>query len=281
MASGPGPPRGDGPAELVLMHDLLLRLPAGVAYVAGPDLAFEFANEEFRKIAGGRDLIGVPLRETLPERAREHLALIENVARTGEACRGRESEVWIGGHGQEPEQLFVDFIYQPVRDEAGGVSGVLLYGADVTAHVRDRRRLEELAERLAVTEERYRTLFETLPHGVIHYNADGSILGANPAAADILGLAPDAITSWPLVRAARVVRGDGTPFKPDEVPVALALRTGEIVADVVAGLPHGRTGELRWLRVTAVPDARDCRGRPQRAYAIVTDITEQRRAEAA
>jgi PAS domain-containing protein len=200
MASAAGRPSGDGPAQLGLMHDLLLRLPAGVAYVAGPGLAFEFANEEFRKIADGRDLIGVPLREALPERARDHLDLIENVAKTGESCRGRESEVWIGGHGQEPEQLFVDFIYQPVRGEAGDVSGVLLYGADVTAHVRDRRRLEVLAERLAVTEERYRTLFETLPHGVIHYNADGSILGANPAAADILGLDPDAITSWPLVR---------------------------------------------------------------------------------
>ena len=281
MASGAGRPPGGGPAELGLMHDLLLRLPAGVAYVAGPDLAFEFANEEFRKMAGGRDLNGVPLREALPERAREHLDLIEKVARTGEPSRGRESEVWIGGCGQEPERLFVDFSYQPVRDEAGGVSGVLLYGADVTAHVRDRHRLEELAERLAVTEERYRTLFETLPHGVIHYNADGSILGANPAAADILGLASDAITSWPLVQSTSAVHEDGTPFEPDEVPVTVALRTGEIVADVVAGLPHGRTGEIRWLQITAVPDARDERGQPQRAYAMLTDITEQRRAEAA
>ena len=263
------------------MHDLLLSLPAGVAYVAGPDLAFEFVNEEFRKTFGGRDLIGVPLREALPERARDHLDLVESVARTGKPCRGSESEVWIGGHGQEPEQLFVDFSYQPVRDEAGGVGGVLLYGCDVTAHVRDRRRLEELAERLAVTEERYRTLFETLPNGVIHYNADGSLMGANPAAAEILGLAPGAMTTWPLVQARNVVHEDGSPFGPDEVPVTLALRTGRVVADVVAGLPHARTGELRWLRVTAVPDALDEHGRPQRAYAILTDITEQRRAEAA
>ena len=281
MASGAGPPPGDGPAELVLMHDLLLRLPAGVAYVAGPDLVFEFANKEFRMAVGGHDLIGVPLRKALPEQAREHLELVESVARTGEPRRGRESEVWVRGPGQEPEQLFVDYIYQPVRDESGGVSGVLLYGTDVTAHVRDRRRLEELAERLAITEERYRTLFETLPSGVIHYNADGSILGANPAAAEIIGLAPDAITSWPLIQARRAVHEDGTPFEPADVPVMVALRTGEVVADVVVGLVHGHTGELRWLRVTAVPDARDEQGRPQRAYAILTDVTEQRRAEAA
>ena len=39
------------------------------------------------------------------------------------------------------------------------------------------------------------------------------------------------------------------------------------------GVPHGRTGELRWLRVTAVPDARDAEGRPQRAYAMFRDLT--------
>jgi PAS domain S-box-containing protein len=61
----------------------------------------------------------------------------------------------------------------------------------------------------------------------------------------------------------------------------VALRKGEIVADVVVGVPHGGTGELRWLRVTAVPDSRDEQGRPQRAYAMFADITEQRREEAA
>ena len=46
------------------------------------------------------------------------------------------------------------------------------------------------------------------------------------------------------------------------------------------GVPHGQTGELRWLLVTAVPEAPDQDGRPQRAYAIVKDLTEQRRTEA-
>ena len=63
--------------------------------------------------------------------------------------------------------------------------------------------------------------------------------------------------------------------------MAVALRTGEVVTDVVMGVPHGRTGEARWLRVTAVPDARDEDGRPQRAYAMFRDLTKERRAAAA
>ncbi|HEX9030402.1 MAG TPA: PAS domain S-box protein, partial [Streptosporangiaceae bacterium] len=266
---------------MALRRELLLSLPAAVAYVAGPELVFEFANEEFRRVVGCRELIGRPLREALAGLPRERLDQVEQVASSGQPLRGSEAELWNRRSGQEPEQLFVDFVYQPVADETGGVAGVLLCGSDVTTHVRDRRRLEVLAERLAISEERYRTLFETLPLGVMHYNADGTILGANPAAAEIMGLVPEAMTTWPLDRSGRTIHEDGTPYVQDELPVMVALRTGEVVADAVIGRPHGTTGELQWLRVTAVPDARDERGRPQRAYAMITDITEQRHAEAA
>jgi PAS domain S-box-containing protein len=281
MASAGRPPRDDGPVDVALLREILRNLPTSAAYVAGPELVFAFANEQYRRLVGGRPLIGLPLREALAELTPERLDRVEWVARTGQPLRGRESEVWIRQRGQKPEQLFVDFAYQPVHDDAGSVTGVLLYITDVTAHVRDRRRQEVLAERLTVTEERYRTLFETLPHGVIHYNADGSVLGANPAAARILGLAQETMTAWPLVQATVAVHEDGTQYQADEVPVTVALRTGQIVADVVAGVPYGPTGEIRWLRLTAVPDARDEQGRPQRAYVILTDITEQHRAEAA
>jgi PAS domain S-box-containing protein len=275
--AGRGGPSGD----LSLLGDLLRRLPASVAYVTGPDLVFEFANEEYRRIVGDRDLIGRPLREALPEVPAARFRTLARAIRTGRAEHGRNSEVWLRRSGPEPEQMFVDFVYQPVTDAAGTVTGVLLFGSDVTRHVKDRRRLEVLAERLAVSEERFRTLFETLPIGVVHYNADGSVSGANPAACEILGVAPEAMKAWPLDRAGRAVREDGRPFEPGEPPVSVALRTGEVVRDVVVGLPHGRTREHRWLRVTAVPDARDERGRPKRVYAMITDITDQHRSEAA
>ncbi len=282
MVSSTDPGRGDSRSGLALRSELLLSLPAGVAYVTGPDLIFEFANHEYRRYVGGRHLIGLPLGVALPELPREHLERVARVGQQGQPFQDRDSEVWIRRHGQKPEQMFVDLVYQPVPDDASGAAGVLICVNDVTAHVRDRRRLEVLAERLATTEEQYRTLFETLPLGVVHYHADGSILWANPAAGEILGLAPDAMTIWPpLDRAGRAVHEDGSPFQPDELPVVVALRTGEVVADVVAGVPHGRTGELRWLQVTAVPDARDEQGRPRRAYAMLIDITEQRRTEAA
>jgi len=120
-----------------------------------------------------------------------------------------------------------------------------------------------------------------MPQGVVHYDADGSIIGANPAASELLGMDLAAVTSWPVVPEGQAVREDGSPFPAEDLPVPVALRTGEIVAGVVVGVKHGLNGELRWVRVTAVPDARDDQGRPCRAYAIFTDLTDQRRTETA
>ena len=179
--------------------------------------------------------------------------------------------------GAEPEQRYFDSVYQPVRDEAGRVAGVLIFATDVTDHVRDRQQLEELADRLQRSEERYRTLFETLPHGIIRFERDGSPIGANPAAEEILGLPSDHTVAD---RARHTLHEDGTPYQPDDLPMMVALRTGKVVPGVVAAVDNARTGEIRWIRITAVPDAWDAQGKPRRAYSVFTDITEQRRAQA-
>jgi PAS domain S-box-containing protein len=131
-------------------------------------------------------------------------------------------------------------------------------------------------------EERYRRLFETMLHGVVHQDADGTITSVNPAAAEILGAPAGALVglrsddpSW------HAVHEDGSPFPGSDHPAMESLRTGEVVRDVVMGVTDGRTGERRWLLVTAVPEESDQHGVPQSVYTMFTDITEQRRAAAA
>ena len=263
-----------------MLHELFSGIPVPVAYVAGPDLVFEFANDAYRRLVGRQDLLGRPMREALPELAAQGRAeLITGVLESGQPFQGYENELFVRRGGGEPEQVFVACLYQPVRSADGRADGVLLLLSDVTKQARDRRQQEALATQLAATQERYQTLFETLPQGVIYYDTNGLILGANPAACQILGLDEEEMITWPV--AASMVHDDGSPFEPGDSPVAVALRTGEVVTDVVMGVPHGRTGEARWLRVTAVPDARDEDGRPQRAYAMFRDLTKERRAAAA
>jgi PAS domain S-box-containing protein len=265
-----------------LTRGVLSSLPGAVAYLAGPDLVVEFANDAYRRLVGGRNVVGRPAREALPDCA-AHVAaeILGRVRQTGQPVDGRVNAGVASRPDGQPEQVFEDFVYRAVRDEHGAIAGVLLYAPDVTAQVRDQRRLETLTGQLAASEERYRTLFETMPQGLIHFSADGSVIGANQAACDILGIEASAMTTWRLPPGRDAVQEDGSPYRPEDLPVAVALRTGEVVADVIVGISHARTGERRWLRVTVVPDARDQEGRPQRAYSIITDVTGQRRMEAA
>ena len=261
------------------MRELLTSLPAVVAYLSGPGLVVEFINDACSQLIGGRDVLGKPLGEAMPE-LHDEVEVLNRVMATGEPVRGSEARLRFNRGGPAEQHLFLDYVYQPVPDADGNIAGILLCATDVTAHVRARRELEETAARLTETEERLRGVFETMPQGVIHYAADRTVLGANPAARQILGLAEPEIT-WPLDTLRRAVHEDGSPVPTEELPVSRALSTGEMVTDAMLGVPHGQTGEIRWLRVTAVPEARDEEGRPQRAYAMFTDLTKQRRVEAA
>jgi PAS domain S-box-containing protein len=271
------------PSELVRLREMLPGVPAAAAYLSRPDLVIKIANDEFRGLVGGRNVIGLPARAALPELVGQGwFELLDQVMETGQPRRGHETELRICRRGDgQPEQVFIDFAYQAVPAAGDTAAGLLVFAADVTAHVRNRRGQEMLAEQLTMSEDRYRTLFETLPQGVVYCGADGRILEANPAACEILGVGADEMARWPLASAWQAIHEDGSPWRPEELPVAVALCTGEVVTDVVLGVPHGRTSEMRWLRVTAVPDARDDDGRPQRAYAMIRDLTDQRRAEAA
>jgi PAS domain S-box-containing protein len=267
MVSIAGRDRRDSADRLGPIRALVMSMPVAAAYVAGPDLVYEFANEEYRRLVGGRTLVGRPMRDVLPQLSADHVQAVRQVLMTGQSHRWREPESWVRWPGRDRQRVFVVFAYQPVRgvgDAGGSVTGVLQYAMDVTA-----------------AEERYRNLFETLPQGVVYYGADGSVLAANSAALEILRLKQETVTTWPMVRDRIAFREDGSPYPRDDLPVTVALRTGQIVANQLVGLARGSAGEHQWLRMTAVPDTRDEQGRPRRAYVMMADVTEQRRVELA
>jgi PAS domain S-box-containing protein len=270
--------REEEASRLGMLAELLERLPAAVAYLTGEDHVFEIVNEACLRLVGRDDVLGRSAREALPEMAAAgYLDLVEEVRTTGEAVSGHDEEISVRTDSGVTRRVFVDFRLEPVREATGRVVGVLVHAVDVTEHVLDRRRLQSLAEELTEAQERYRTLFETMLHGVVYHDAEGAIVAANPAAGEILGVDPGALVGLaPQGDNWQAVREDETPFPGDEHPAMVALRSGEVVGEVVMGVAHGVTGERRWLAVTAVPDARDERGRPQRAYAMFRDVTEQR-----
>jgi diguanylate cyclase (GGDEF)-like protein/PAS domain S-box-containing protein len=130
---------------------------------------------------------------------------------------------------------------------------------------------------LLASEATYRTLFETVPQGVVYQDATGAITAANPAALRILGLSLDQLQGRTSVdRRWQAVREDGSPFPGEEHPAMVALRTRQEVRDVLMGVhvpdrPEGRSKV--WILVNAVPLLEN--GVVRQVYATFEDVTER------
>lgn len=125
-------------AELARWRDMFRQAPAAVALLRGADHRFEFANEAYQRLVGGRELAGKTVGEALPEVVDQgFIDLLDNVYRSAEPHIGAGVSVTLQRAAEGPvEERIVDFIYQPIRDAAGQVDGILVLVTDVTERAR-------------------------------------------------------------------------------------------------------------------------------------------------
>ena len=139
--------RGDAERERASLHQLFTEAPLPVCILRGPDHVYELANPSYRALFG-RDLLGKPVREALPEMEKQgFLQVLDGVFAQGEAYSATEALVRIHSGGGQRDGFF-DFTCQPFRNAAGKVEGLIICGYEVTDLVRSRVRAEALAVEL-------------------------------------------------------------------------------------------------------------------------------------
>ena len=126
----------------------LLRLfeqaPGFVCFFRGPDHVYELQNASHHRLAGLRDIIGKPVREALPELAGQgFFELLDEVYRSGKPYVGRGVPLTVQSADGVAVDSYIDFVYQPIFDENGGVVGIVSQGNDVTEQVISARSLSE------------------------------------------------------------------------------------------------------------------------------------------
>lgn len=159
----------------------------------------------------------------------------------------------------------------------------MTYGSSSHEARQLRERVRELESRITALEAttgsldatRYQYLFETVPSGIVFYDADGKIVDANAAAEHLLGRSHAQLSGRTSVDLQwRTIREDGSEIPLDEQPSRVALRTGQPVRDVVIGVYNPMEEAYHWLLVNAVPMLAE-EGTPTGAYATFSDITHQ------
>jgi signal transduction histidine kinase len=119
------------------LADLFRQAPAFFAVLRGANHVFELTNPPYQELVG-RDVLGKSVLEAVPE-AKEQgfIGLLDGVYRTGEPFVGRGTPLQLGRKGSDSLELhYLDFVYQPIRDSKGLVTGIFVLGIDVTENKR-------------------------------------------------------------------------------------------------------------------------------------------------
>jgi signal transduction histidine kinase len=126
------------------LHDIFTQAPVAVAVLSGPELRFEVANAPFCEMVARTELVGRSLREAFPEPgALQQIELIESAHLAGEPLHLHEQSVYLERRGVTSEGFF-NYVLQPIKDEIGGDSGVIIAATEVTEAVLARRRVDNL-----------------------------------------------------------------------------------------------------------------------------------------
>jgi PAS domain S-box-containing protein len=142
------------------LHELFRQAPGFICVLSGPDHVFEFINVAYERLIGRSDVTGKPLAAALPEVAEQgFVELLDRVTATREPFVGHNVEVYLQAPGEAPKQVVLDFIYQPIIETDGRVSGIFVEGYDVTEQRAFERALQE-------SEGRLRLMLDELNHRV-------------------------------------------------------------------------------------------------------------------
>ena len=153
-------------AERARLSEVFQHAPSFMCVLLGPDHVFERANDRFYDVLGRSDIIGMPVRAAVPElEGQGFFDILDLVYQTGEPFVRTDMRITLRRVGQLEERI-VDFVYQPMRDASGAVSGILCQGIDLTERVRAE---EELA-RLTADSEQRRRVYETALSNTVDFN---------------------------------------------------------------------------------------------------------------
>ena len=188
--------------QLAEMFDLA---PGFMSVTRGPDHVFEMANRAYADLFGKRTLAPVSVQAAFPElQGQSFVALRDQVYATGIAYVGKAMPISLREADGRKVERFLDFVYQPLHDADGNISGIFCQGHDVTEQkqlqdglLMNQAELESLVARrtrdlrqanLALHQAQKLEAIGKLTGGVAHdFNNILQVIGSN---LDLMGLEP-------------------------------------------------------------------------------------------
>jgi PAS domain S-box-containing protein len=268
----------DAGEQVARLRQMFGQSPSFSALLEGAEHRFVLTNPAYQQLIGHRDVIGLTVREAIPEVEGQGLFdLLDNVRATGEAFVGRDVRIVLQRSAEGAAQTrYLDFVCQPIKDEAGKVTSTFVEGVDIT----DRHTSEDA---LRASEARLRNLNADLERQVIEraqargltwklspdllgaLNSKGYFETANPAWESVLGWTEEEVLSMSIFEL----------LHPDDLE---HTRAGFELTQVgqpalrFANRYRCKDGSYRWISWIGIPEH-------GYVYCTGRDITAERAAE--
>lgn len=245
--------------------------PGFITILRGPDHVFELANAAYRRLFGERDFVGRPAREVFPElEGQGFFELLDRVHASGERFVAEGTPIRFQKPDGGVEERFLNFIYEPLADEAGKISGIFVEGHDVTeagrAELALRELNEHLEERVAQESAERNRVWEMSRDLLAVMGFDGHLKAINPAWETTFGLDRDGLLALSF-------RDQVHPDDHRAVEGMMErLARGEAVDRFEDRIRHA-DGSWRWISWTLAPEG-------DVFYAVGRDVTGEKAAAA-
>ncbi|MEO6799769.1 MAG: PAS domain-containing protein [Rhodanobacter sp.] len=260
------------------LAELFDQAPSFMAMLRGPEHIIELANPSYARLVGGRSVVGRSVAEALPDAAEQgFVELLDKVYASGEPYAANSTPFAMRPAPDAPvSQRYLDFVYQPIKNAAGEVTGIFVEGIDVTERAMAGQALQSSEARLrALNRDLEKQVAERM-HGRARtwqlspdmlgvLNAEGVFELSNPAWQVMLGWPEETIATTPFFDL----------LHPDDVALnrtafARAIELGEPALRLENRYRHAN-GSYRWLSWVAIPEA-------DKIYCTARDITAEKEA---
>ena len=173
-------------AESEQLRQLFAQAPSFMAVLRGPEHRFALANTAYEALANTRPLVGRTIREVFDDKeGMVFFDLLDQAYRSGEAFIGHGMEFHLQHGTSSRRRRLLDFVFQPMRDAAGEVTGIFVEGNDVTE-------LRDTLDALAQREARLRLVIENaMDHAILTTDPEGIITHWSGGAHQIFGWSAD------------------------------------------------------------------------------------------
>jgi PAS domain S-box-containing protein len=147
--------RQDRAAQQQRLEQLFMQAPAAICILAGPELVYELVNPGYQDLFPGRQLLGRPILDALPEIAGH--AVYQGFRNVYEQGVTQEAKAMLIPLARPEdgvlEDRYFNYVQQARHDAHGHPDGVLVFAFEVTEQVRARQQAQGLAAELTTANE--------------------------------------------------------------------------------------------------------------------------------